>query len=454
LTGDPFVDAGITAIELTTGKSWPDIQEEDFKKAANELVSLYLTPAWSKELHSIFPNSTFINSSIKDKTKDSKEFLYDLISGLQHITQTNDPCIFCGNPSHKRNDGTSFTKSQIPLVGSSKSTNFFPSFQNGVSVCARCALAIQFAPLVSYKAGGKPSIVSSNNHKVIWELGREALHYIRQQKVLGAFQSKDISGIFDEQFHSPQNALFHLAYKLTRIYQINGICNGNEEITVYHYDNYNQTKQGIAIYTLPNNTFRFVAVVMSSSEYQSSWFELLSRHYKKAKDDSENLPVWKTSFNPIHDRLLNNQSILLAFKDDKRKILIVPFIVVERYLELVRGMNKQRIEKIKTLADRIAACIEETGNKQRVNDIISARDLISFRNQLRLTLKDWQKTKHDDPLITFDDYIGVLIPGDYAGWSEVRDLIVIRLYEKLHPLLVKDDKDSPTVNENLTGDTK
>ena len=375
LTGDPFVDAGITAIELMTGKSWPDIQDEDFKKAAESLVDLYLTPAWSKELNSLFPNSSYIQyAKGYNRNEKSREFLFELIQGLENLQTTLDYCVFCGAPAFRRKDHSPFVKSQIPLVGSSSFTNYFPSFHNGVSICAKCALAIQFAPLVSYKAGGKPCIVSSNNPCVIQELGREAMHYIHEQKLLGAYQLKETSGILDEKFRSPQNAIFHLAYKVTRLYRTKGISSENEEITLYHIDNYNQNPKGIAIYTLPNNVFRFVAVVMSSPEYRAAWFALLSRHYSKSKKETEDVPLWKVASNLIHNQLLNNQSILWAFKDDERKTLTIPFIVVERYMELVKGMNKQRIEKIKTLADRIAECIEKSGDKKRVNALQSARD--------------------------------------------------------------------------------
>jgi len=440
------VDAGITAIELMTGKSWPDIQEEDFKKTAEVLVDLYLTPAWSTDLNSLFPNSSYIQYAKGYNRKEkSREFLFELIEGLENQQSPRDSCVFCGAPAFKRKGNSPFVKSQIPLVGSSTFTNYFPSFQNGVSICAKCALAIQFAPTVSYRAGGKPCIVSSNNPLVIQELGKEALHYIHEQKLLGAYQIKETSGIFDERFRSPQNAIFHLAYKVTRLYRTKGISGENEAITLYHIDNYNQNPKGITIYTLPNNVFRFVALLMSSPEYQASWFTLLSRYYSKSKKESENVPIWKVASNLIHTQLLNNQSILWAFKDDERKTLTVPFIVIERYMGLVRGMNKQRIEKIKTFADRIAECIEKSGDKKRVNALQSAKDFASFRNQLRLILKDWQKQGRDDPLIGFDDYIEILIPGDYAGWTEIRDLIVIRLYEKLHPLLARtadDDADN------------
>src|SRR5208283_3867163 len=92
LTGDPFVDAGITAIELMTDKSWLDIQEDDSKKAVDDLIALYLTPAWSKDLKSIFPNSKFINASIKNKVKESNDFLYDLIEGLDRPVNSNESC--------------------------------------------------------------------------------------------------------------------------------------------------------------------------------------------------------------------------------------------------------------------------------------------------------------------------------------------------------------------------
>jgi phosphoribulokinase len=44
-------------------------------------------------------------------------------------------------------------------------------------------------------------------------------------------------------------------------------------------------------------------------------------------------------------------------------------------------------------------------------------------------------------MITYDEYIATVIPGDYSGWREVRDLMVIRLYEKLHDMLSTEKED-------------
>lgn len=433
--GDPFVDAGLIALSQITGLDPDQCSEKELKKAAERLVSLYLTPAWSKELYSIFPNSTFLQPGKNyDREGESKKFLCELIDDTGG--ENGKVCCFCGRPAYDRKQ---FLKTQIPLTGTSKFTNFFPSFQNGLSVCSRCALAVQFAPLTYYKAGGKPCLVSSDNPAILRHFAREALAYQREGLATGRFDAKENSGIYDEKFRSPENALFHLAYKFGKEYYQNGICGSNETIIIYHIDNYNQNPTGVFIYRLPASIFSFVAMMMNSPEYRSAWFSLLSKHYVKSSKSDDDLPVWKTSFNWIHNSLLNHKSILWAFKDNSTRTLTVPWPVVEEYMMRVRNMNKQRIIQIRDLADSIALCIRESKNKKRVNDIVSARDLPAFRNQLRLVFRDWQKIGKDEPLATFDEYVGVIIPGDYRGWTEVRDLIAIRLYEQLHDMLAEEE---------------
>jgi len=111
-------------------------------------------------------------------------------------------------------------------------------------------------------------------------------------------------------------------------------------------------------------------------------------------------------------------------------------------------MNQQRIDLIRVMSDNIALCIRESKKYSRVMDIATARDLPAFRNQLQLLMRDWQKLGKEGPLTTFDGYTAVLLPGDYREWTEVRDLMVIRLYEQLHDVLVKEKQpDDIPVNE-------
>lgn len=441
IVGDPFVDTGLLAIELMTEKPFNACTPEDLKQAVDTLIDLYLTPAWRKELYSIFPNSTYIQSSGGyDHRGRSKEFLYSLIDGMNNASGSTTFCCYCGSPAHE-DEKMPFYKTHVPLIGSGSFTNFFPSFQNGLNICARCVLAIQFAPLLWYKAGGKPCLVSSNNHAILQEFGQEVFRTIGARLASGEYESRDSPGLFDEGFKSPQNALFHLAYKFGKEYCMKGVCRPDDSIVLYHIDNYNQNPAGIRIYSLPSNIFRFVAYVMNSPEYRSAWFALLGRHYAKTtakvKGDEE-LPAWKTKKNTIHASLLEKRSILWAFKDDRTKTPTMPWAVVEGYMRSVRGMNQQRIDRIRDLSDNIALCIRESKKPKRVLDIAAAKDLPSFRNQLQLLMKDWQKLGKEEPLTTFDDYTAVLLPGDFRGWTEIRDLMVVRLYEQLHDLLAKE----------------
>ncbi len=449
--GDPIVNSGLMAIKLLAKKEMDNCSKEELKKISDELIQLYLTLAWSKDILSIFPNSTYVQYAKNyDREGKSKEFLYELIDGLNKSENNKDYCIFCGKPAYERKDDKPFVKTQIPLVGSSDFTNFFPSFKNGIDICAKCALAIQFSPILFYKTGGKPSCISCNNIEIMSTFGAECIEYITRNKLLNGYKSKDISGIFDEGFKSTQNALFHLAYKTSTKYKKLGILKQNEEIVIYRIDNYNQNPAGVTIHKIPNNIFRFVISVMISPQYKKNWYDLLSKHYAKS-DGNNDSPVWKVSYNRIHDSLLKNESILWAFRDDTEKKPTLPWIIVEYYMELVRNMNKQRIEAIKNLADKIAICIEENNNKKRINDIISARDFPTFRNQLRLVFRDWQKLGKEQPMVTYEEYISTIIPEDYSNWKEVQDLIIIRLYEKLHNMLSSGviDEGEP---EKLKGD--
>jgi CRISPR-associated protein Cst1 len=441
--GDPIVDSGIMALRLWIDKNPEEWTTDDLKTAADELVNIYLTPSWSKEIISIFPNSTYIQTARNyDKKGKSKAFLYDLINHVDEQDKKNSPCAICGKPSYVRDDDKSFSKTQIPLIGSSDFINYFPSFSNGIYICAVCVLSIQFSPLLFYKTAGKPNVISCNNLDVLKAYGLECINYIQTSKIQGQYDDKSYSGTYNKGINIPYNAIFDLAYKL--IIENKSIITENEEITIYTIDNYNQNPTGVKIYHLPNNIFKFVLSVIKN--YAKLWNNFLNRYRSVNKKEEEDGADWRHSRNTIHEYLLVNRPLLWSFKDDKTKTVLVPWEIIYKYMILVRSMDKKRIEMIKTVGDRIATCIEKTGNKKRINNLLSANDLSSFRNQLRLLMRDWQKLGETNPLVSFEESITILIPEDYSGWREVRDLIIIRLYEKLHDSLIEEN------NEDVGGE--
>lgn len=69
-TGNPFVDAGISAIlEWFEKKQPPEIEKGDLILLSKDLQDLYLTQKWQKNLYSVFPNHP-VTQSFGIKTKN------------------------------------------------------------------------------------------------------------------------------------------------------------------------------------------------------------------------------------------------------------------------------------------------------------------------------------------------------------------------------------------------
>jgi CRISPR-associated protein Cst1 len=60
-----------------------------------------------------------------------------------------------------------------------------------------------------------------------------------------------------------------------------------------------------------------------------------------------------------------------------------------------------------------------------------------FRNVLLRFVKDQIAQRKDEPLFTFEEYVDQLFPDGALGWKETQDLILFRIYEKLHSWLIQ-----------------
>ena len=99
-------------------------------------------------------------------------------------------------------------------------------------------------------------------------------------------------------------------------------------------------------------------------------------------------------------------------------------------------MQKERIQAIKELADKISELIILKDNAKRINQIQQATKYDSFRNVLLKIWKDWILIKKETPLIDFDILVEHIFPEGALSWKETQDLILFRLYEKLQKWLI------------------
>ncbi len=76
-------------------KNPKELEIEDIKESISDIIPIYLTEAWGKNLFSVFPNNAVTNPSIKDKEQKLKEFFEELISQIEPLKDAGN-CISCG----------------------------------------------------------------------------------------------------------------------------------------------------------------------------------------------------------------------------------------------------------------------------------------------------------------------------------------------------------------------
>ena len=92
-------------------------------------------------------------------------------------------------------------------------------------------------------------------------------------------------------------------------------------------------------------------------------------------------------------------------------------------------MDKERIEVLKKVADKIADYIEKTDNTKRLFAIETAKSYEGLRNVFLKITKDMIANGVGEPLFTIDEFVNDLFPEGALNWKETRDILLFRLYK-------------------------
>jgi hypothetical protein len=106
--------------------------------------------------------------------------------------------------------------------------------------------------------------------------------------------------------------------------------------------------------------------------------------------------------------------------------------LTELFLKEVLLMSPERVQRIREFSDALAAYIAMRNDLSLYNRLTYARYAWEFRGAL---VKAQRASARKDLLFTFEDYLQVFEAEDSTGvadWSLVRDLICIRVVERLH----------------------
>ncbi|HHY93539.1 MAG TPA: hypothetical protein GX513_00805, partial [Firmicutes bacterium] len=132
--------------------------------------------------------------------------------------------------------------------------------------------------------------------------------------------------------------------------------------------------------------------------------------------------VWAKEGDPRGSYSLSREAHLVSWK------------LTDLFLKKVMNVDKQRVEQIRALGDRLADYVSRQNDKRFFREFFTLDNYGYFRIEL-IKVDASEVRKGEPPLITFDQFLEVFEEGDElarADWKLARDLVLIRMVERLH----------------------
>jgi len=428
------VDAGLAAILLIAGKSKPEeLTDKDIEKVINFASELYATKEWSSSyIHGmIFPNSgiLMVNPSMSKKRspKAIAENLWSILEEFKVNNKDSPKCVLCGRfPPYMKKE---VYLSVFPLLGTGGVPNFFHSGNTrGADICAHCVFLVQFMPLSSYRLS-RVLIIHAYPYELTIELSKGAVEDVKMSKL--ASQARG--------FRRPENFLFHLVGEITRKIERDGFWE-NASVTLYYFICNNQN-QLLDVIHVPTPVLRFVAYVNHVDPV--GWKRIVSMGWREQPDENKFEELERERSNAVYSRLLNNESILSYFYNSKERRVNASWNLLAFYCKEVIGLDKEALEFIKSVGDRIVETVERLQDHKLDDEIRSlerAEKLYQFEAFFIRVEKLRQNLSIENPLMSFDEFARILTAyGEdiNISWRTVKNLLLFRIYEKLHDRLMK-----------------
>ena len=434
-TGDPFADAGGFAIEYLSEK----FPEKDILQLIDYITKIYVEK-WDAKLNAFFLNSKITQGLFDSdrKKKETHNYFKNVIEetefheyGYCRITGKKTLLFFAGR------DNTIMT-------GSGKFINFHHFFQKGISLSKEALIRIHFVPFACQQLQGKISLMQSSNETLSRLFVQITIE--RNLHEIGVGLSE---GVAKSDFNKPANAIFDFVDSaLSRLAEFR---EGNilPSLTLYHFTNFGASPE-IQLYQLPAKVFLFYRTCLQP-RFKEDWQKFVHFHYydgqhKGAKYNLQSgkfelvrsketqvidFDDYKQWFNRILNKLLIDENIRPEILRWARKHPF-NFEIVSIYQQNIIGMKKETIIKIKELAAFLVREEDADKIKKRIKALDGAKNASGLR---RFILKDVVAANYvamnENPIVTVDDYVNYLFP-DGSFWAEIRDILLIAIYQELH----------------------
>jgi len=446
--GHPFVDAGLTALLLLSRKETPkELEDSDIEKSIKFLSKTYCNDSWKSYLSGqLFPNSGVLMTNPSMYKNRTPENLYKNLETIYNIIPPLDvgeeKCVICGRRERLK-ILDSIGKSKIigrhifPLVGTGDMLNFFPSANSeGIDICASCIFLTQLMPLATYKLGNV-MLFHCYPYEYNLELTKEAVDTARKSSLFSDGRT----------FRYAYNFFFRKISEISR-----DLKSGwkNVSVTMYHFNNFNQ-RQSIEITYFPSIVLEFVSDTETIDP--RGWKNIVRNGWSDKKLSFEDLEKKKP--NRVYDKLIKEESIIQYFYDSHNKKVNSEWRLLETYAIKVLGMKEGTLDFVKDLSDRIIETIEKEEDnrlKKIIRNLERADKLYQFQEFFIIIERLRIRFAIPNSLLTFDDVSSILLGyGEdlNVSWRTVKNLILFRLYERLHNRLISIKEDENEIEEEV-----
>jgi len=447
-TGDPFADVGGLVIEYLQqrrpGKSIIDLIEE--------VANIYVKK-WDNNLHAFFLNSTITHNSNKGQKGIDKTIAF-----YKQLFEDNPAehgfCRITGQAG-KVYQGA---RDNHIMSGSATLINFHHGFESGIKLSKEALVRMFFVPLGVEQLGDKVALAISNIEGVTRFFVCKLVD--ANLKDIAAGMSESIQ---KSDFSNPVNALFDYADQCIANIETATYIEDSEKsntkgvtLNLFHFTNFGAGPT-INLFTLPATIFIFYHYCIR--EHKAEWQNFIYRQYSSSKlknaqfdttsqtwvnnKEQAGYSVFKTWRNNVFDALINgNKQIVLRAFLNHSKYYSLSFKIIEVYQIKIQNMDKRTLSKIKELADFIISDRSDDEIKKAMTRLNGAKNSSQLRYfLLKLADKNYNDG-NEKPLFSLEEYADYLFP-DGVFWNEIRDLLLIAIYQKLHEANKKVDVHLP-----------
>lgn len=465
-TGHPFFDVGIATITAFAKKRNPgEVVDADLEAIADYMTENYVVNPLKSFLTVVFPNSGFTQPAYEKTPAKRAAYAQRVLQAFRPGTPTvpGEQCAFTGTPAvavsldidDRLRPGRAF-RQHIPLVTGEEIVNFHPYGNAGLPVSGVALLALQAFPLGCAKVQGRLLAVHADDPDLTVRFARRFLEQNRRL-VHDARMAGETK--IPEPAHRVGTLLVGTLLDIETERQESGEQRDRTtSVTAYHLSNSGQSPD-LDIHHLPLEVHGFVQLVGTAS-YQEAWNALRERGWEVAqarrrKAEQEAPPRYNTLYEDLLRLPEGSASFIRTYflRIPRRRIgrradtgdpratysvrseaHLVSWNLTNLFLRKVVRMDESRISHIRAMGDSLAAYVQSENDRRLFHVLLTSNRYGDVRVAL-IKASQNQVRRGKPPLVGFDQFVAVFEAGEdlpYDDWRLARDLVLIRMVERLH----------------------